>query len=130
MTVPSVLSFGNNKASNGQFVYGVDENDVSKIKIINTFESDKWELMASTNGLISTEDNSRLIADIFYKEDKNARTINYNSRPLATKSNDSVLKVLPMSSDNQETGLFVDVKQEGARGQYTGVIKFTLQSAP
>ena len=130
ISVPSKLNFGDNNSHKSNVVYGVKEESISQVKIVNTYEDDKWQLVASTNGMKSVEDQSILIADIYYEDANGKRLITYDTRPLATKDQ-NVVDRLPMSSkDGKKEGLFVKVRQENKKGRYNGAIKFTLQSAP
>lgn len=126
--VPNKLSFGDHNKDEYNIVYGV-KDDSSTIKVVNTYEGNDWSLMASTQGMKSEQDGSSLNADIFYKQNGHKNIISNDIQPMTNKTNE-VIEVYPLSSEDEQDGLYVNVKQDKKTKSYKGKLKFSLQNAP
>lgn len=129
ITVPDYLSFGQNHKNDKDVTYGVSDNKISYVDVLNTYENSQWQILASSEGLKSQVEGTTLFADIFYKDSTGIKMISNDVKPITDKSNELKAK-LPMSSKNEQSGLFVKVREDGVKGIYSGKIKFSLQSAP
>lgn len=130
ISVPAKLSFGEELNDNKfETTYGVDEENTSFIQVINTYEENGWDLVASTEGMTSTSNGRQLPASIFYREKGKEKIISKDSQPIIDKKND-VIATLPLSSADEKDGLFVKVGAETKDRKYSGNIKFALKVGP
>lgn len=130
ISVPAKLSFGEELNDNKfETTYGVDEENTSFIQVINTYEENGWDLVASTEGMTSTSNGRQLPASIFYREKGKEKIISKDSQPIIDKKND-VIATLPLSSADEKDGLFVKVGAEAKDRKYSGNIKFALKVGP